>query len=245
MGDTLRTSIRVAVLEDEPALRDRIVVPGLIRYGFDAVGYGTVEAFLAGVASHPVDLLVLDVGLPDGDGFSVARQLRLQLPHVGIIMLTSRADVVDRIRGLSEGADAFFSKPIELDLLSAALHSLARRLSVPVRGVNRDNSEQWSLAEDGWSLLAPNGTAAALTASERSICGRLFAAAKVLVSREQLCDALADRSEDFDDHRLDSMIHRLRSKVRKRCGLDLPLTSVHGRGYCLDPRGRRADASDR
>lgn len=101
-------SLRVAVLEDEPALRERIILPGLARYGFLATGYASVAAFRAGMEKQPADLLVLDVSLPDGDGFSLAREMRQRQPGLGVIMLTSLADVSDRIRGLTEGADVYF-----------------------------------------------------------------------------------------------------------------------------------------
>jgi len=232
-------SLRVAVLEDEPALRDRIILPGLARYGFAVTGYGSVAEFCAAVAGAPFDLLVLDVSLPDGDGFSVARQMREHQPALGIIMLTSRAEVTDRIRGLTEGADVYFSKPIEMDLLAAALHSLARRIATTAPSA-RPPAVAWRLSDDGWGLLAPEGTSAALTRSERSLCAALFERPGELVSRELLIEAIAGNADDFDAHRLDAMVYRLRSKVRRRCGADLPLTVVHGRGYMLDPAGRVA-----
>ncbi|MDI9272438.1 response regulator transcription factor [Stenotrophomonas sp. PFBMAA-4] len=222
--------MRVAVLEDEAALRDLIIVPGLRRYGFDARGYESIRQFQDDVVAFAPRLLILDVGLPDGDGYSVARQLRETHPGLGIIMLTSRAAVDDKVRGLSEGADSFFSKPIEIDLLAAALHSLVRRL---VNAPQVLPAARWSLTPDGWGLTGPNGAAVALSGSERRLCDTLFAQADNLVPREELALAVAGRSEDFDAHRLDAMIHRLRAKVRKRCGLELPLASVHGRGYIL------------
>lgn len=231
-------SLRVAVLEDEPALRERIILPGLARYGFLATGYASVAAFRAGMERQPADLLVLDVSLPDGDGFSLAREMRQREPGLGVIMLTSLADVSDRIRGLTEGADVYFSKPIEIDLLAAALHSLARRIATPATA-NR-SLPGWRMSEDQWGLIAPDGTSAALTRSERSLCAELFQHAGALVSREQLILAIADDSDDFDAHRLDAMVYRLRVKARKRCGMELPLTVVHGRGYMLNPAGRTA-----
>jgi len=229
----------VAVLEDEPALRERIILPGLARYGFHVTGYASIGAFRDALDRVPFDLLVLDVSLPDGDGFTVAREMREQRPALGIIMLTSRAEVTDRIRGLTEGADVYFSKPIEMDLLAAALHSLARRIATTACG-KRLLTATWRLSDDGWGLLAPDGTSAALTRSERALCAALFERPGELVARDGLIEAVAGDADDFDAHRLDAMVYRLRSKVRKRCGADLPLTVVHGRGYILDPAGRVA-----
>lgn len=232
-------SLRVAVLEDEPALRERVILPGLTRYGFHVTSYASIATFRAALDHARFDLLVLDVSLPDGDGFTVAREMREYQPALGIIMLTSRAEVTDRIRGLTEGADVYFSKPIEMDLLAAALHSLARRIAT-TSSATRPPMAAWRLSDDRWGLLAPNGTSAALTRSERSLCSALFERPGALVSRDSLIEAIAGNADDFDAHRLDAMVYRLRSKVRKRCGADLPLTVVHGRGYMLDPVGRLA-----
>ncbi len=233
---TVPAALRVAVLEDDVMLRERILLPGLLRFGFEALGFETIAALRLHLAAQPVDLVVLDVGLPDGDGFSLARALREARPLLGVVMLTSRADTGDRVRGLAEGADAYLTKPVEIDLLAATLHSLARRIgtaasaaSTPARG--------WRLSEDGWCLLSPSGGSAALTQSERRLCRRLFDTPGDLVPREALIEALTDQVHDFDAHRIDSMIHRLRGKARTRCGEELPLTAVHGRGYMLTPAG--------
>ncbi|WP_240475878.1 response regulator transcription factor [Xanthomonas arboricola] len=209
------------------------MLPGLRRFGFDAVGVGTVSALHKRLDEVPADVLLLDVGLPDGDGFSVARLMRAQHPQLRVVMLTSRMETRDRVRGLSEGADAYLTKPVELDLLAATLHSLLRR----VPSTEEPARKGWRLGADGWCLFSPGGTSTALTKSERSLCERLFANAGQLVSREALIGALTEHVYDFDAHRLDSMIHRLRTKAQRRCGAVLPLASVHGRGYVLTPGG--------
>ncbi|OAX54179.1 response regulator transcription factor [Xanthomonas graminis] len=227
-------ALRVLVLEDDPMLRERILIPGLRRFGFDPHGCGSGAELQAQLRADPADIVVLDVGLPDTDGFTVARDLRQRYSGIGIVMLTSLGQTEDRVRGLTGGADAYLAKPVEIDLLAATLHSLTRRLgsaaAQPVRG-------RWQLSEDGWCLLAPSGAAAALTASERRLCRRLLEQPGLLVAREALIAALTDRVYDFDAHRLDSMVHRLRSKAQRRCGVALPLAAVHGKGYIFDPSG--------
>ncbi len=232
-SDPAAPALRILVLEDDALLRDRILVPGLRRFGFAVDGCGTGAELLQRLQRDRADIVVLDVGLPDTDGFTLAGTLRRQCAQLGIVMLTSLGQTEDRIRGLTGGADAYLSKPVEIDLLAATLHSLARRVSGrapmgPPRG-------RWQMSEDGWCLLSPSGAAAALTGSERRLCLRLLEQPGLLVAREMLIAALTDRVYDFDAHRLDSMVHRLRSKVQRRCGTPLPLTSVHGQGYIFDP----------
>jgi len=225
-------ALLVAVLEDEALLRERILLPGLRRFGFDAVGFETIAALRTHLEVAPVDLVLLDIGLPDGDGFSVARSLREARPQLGVVMLTSRADTGDRVRGLAEGADAYLTKPVEIDLLAATLHSLARRIGT-APAIARDAGRNWRMSADGWCLLSPSGGSAALTQTEQRLCRRLFETPGELVSREQLIEVLTVQVHDFDAHRIDSMIHRLRSKAQRRCGEELPLIAVRGRGYML------------
>ncbi|WP_343223020.1 response regulator transcription factor [Lysobacter sp. ESA13C] len=219
---------RVALVEDDALLRERVLVPGLANFGFAVTGMDTAAALHLHLAAATFDIVVLDVGLPDADGFAVAREVREAFPGIGIVMLTGRGDTLDRVRGLSQGADAYLTKPAEVEVLAATLHSLARRLrgAAPVR-------RRWQLDADGWCLLSPSGSAVALTRTERRVVERLTAASGQLVTREQLVAALTDNVYDFDMHRLDSLVYRLRRKVADACGEPLPLNAVHGEGYVL------------
>ena len=125
---------------------------------------------------------------------------------------------------------------MELELLAATVHSLIRRLqpatsagSVPAA------SQQWSLDQQSWCLTSPEGRSVALTRSERPVVCCLFKHADALITRETLLSSLTDNIFDFDPHRLDSLIYRLRRKVAEGCGRPLPLTAVHGEGYLFDP----------
>lgn len=225
------SGLRVALLEDDDLLRERVLMPKLSEYGFLTHGFGTAAALLGFLDTNTVDMAVLDVGLPDEDGFYVARQLRARLPGVGVIMLTGRSETHDRVRGLTEGADAYLAKPVEIELLAASLHSLARRLSQRVDPPAQ--TPGWRLDGGGWCLLSPSGCNIALTKSERKLCQRLVDFPGQVVPREALIASLTDNTYDFDTHRLDSMVHRLRRKVADACGEPLPLLAVHGEGYVL------------
>ena len=222
-------ALHVVLLEDDAVLRDRILLPGLLHYGFAARGLATAAQLHEHLRAHPVDIVVLDVGLPDGDGFAIAGDIRAARPDLGIVMLTGRSETPDRVRGLSQGADAYLSKPVEMDLLAATLHSLARRLlSLP-----RSAPRRWHLDSNGWCLVSPAGGNAALTRTERRVIDRLLQSPGEIVTRDQLIGALTSNVFDFDPHRLDSLIYRLRRKVPDACGEALPLNAVHGEGYVL------------
>lgn len=229
MGRTVVDSIRIVLLEDDTELRQEILMPGLSEFGFQVEGVATAGELYDCLKSGAPDIVVIDIGLPDADGFSVGQAVRGLLPHIGIIMLTGRGELSYQLRALNHGADAYLVKPTRLDLLAANIVSLARRLkhqgrAMPVR--------RWSFDSD-WSLISPAGKSAALSRTEQRVVRRLASQLGELVTREQLVADLADNVHDYDPHRIESLIHRLRRKVAQQCGEPLPLKAVHGKGYVL------------
>jgi DNA-binding response OmpR family regulator len=136
---------------------------------------------------------------------------------------------VDVVRGLTEGADAYLAKPVEIDVLVATLHSVARRLrpSTQVEGA------AWRLSSDEWFLLSPGGGKVKLSKAERRLLDAFMRQPNEVILRESLIAALTDDVDGFDPHRLESLIHRLRRKVLANVGEPLPLAAVHGTGYVL------------
>ncbi len=227
---------RVAVVEDDVELRDRILVPGLRMFGFDAIGLDSAEALYRHIIGHRPDLVILDVGLPDADGFSAARHLRTAMGmRVGIMMLTGRVAGADMVQGFGDGADLYLPKPFELEVVAASLHSLLRRMQAANTSEQEAISGEggWRLESDAWCLRAPNGKRAALTNAERSVVRVLDAARGEAVAREALIATLTGDVETFDPHRLEMLIHRLRRKTETQTGEALPLRSARGTGYAL------------
>jgi DNA-binding response OmpR family regulator len=226
---------RIALLEDDIELRDRILLPGLADFGFPVEGFGRAAELYAAMLGGTFDIVVLDVGLPDEDGFSVTRRLRALSP-IGIVMLTGRDGVPDRVRGLSEGADAYLSKPVQTELLAATLRSLERRLRMRAGTAHAATAAgRWSLDAGGWCLVAPAGAMVALTQAERRVLGLLLENPAEPVPRETIIAALTGNVHDFDPHRLETIVHRLRRKVADGTGEALPVRAVHGVGYVMIP----------
>ncbi len=119
----------IAVVDDEEALRSA-VVDYLRMEGLEAVGADGGAALDAILAERPVDLVILDVNMPGEDGFSIARRLRAAGP-VGVIMLTAKSGLVDRVVGLEIGADDYVAKPFDLRELLARVRAVLRRLNAP------------------------------------------------------------------------------------------------------------------
>src|SRR5699024_698091 len=117
--------MRLLLLEDDELLRDRVLVPQIEKFGFDVTAIGRAKDLDRCMTERRPDIVLLDIGLPDGDGYALARRLRATHHDVGIVMLTGRTEPRDQVRGFSEGADAYLSKPVNIDVLVATLHSLA------------------------------------------------------------------------------------------------------------------------
>jgi DNA-binding response OmpR family regulator len=224
-------SLRLLLIEDDALLRDRVLVPRLTQFGFEVMAIGHVEQMAQAIGRRKPDIVLLDIGLPGRDGFEIARTLRTQSADIGIVMLTGRSEAIDRVRGLSEGADAYLSKPVEIDVLVATLHSVARRLRPLAHSIAPTGS--WKLDSDDWLLISPSGMRVILSKTERRLLEELMKQPNQVVVREILIGAITDDVAAFDPHRLDSLIHRLRRKVLAAAGEPLPLNAVHGQGYLL------------
>jgi DNA-binding response OmpR family regulator len=223
-------ALRVAIVEDEERFREAVLVPGLCDFGFDVLGVGSAGELYKSMLSRQFDIIVLDIGLPDDSGLNVVRHIRQLNAKIGLIMLTSSIERQDRIQALSEGADMYLPKPIDLDVLAVTLRSFARRLFAAVETGSTAPSE-WHLDPTGWCLVAPNGTIFALTSSERSIVNALIEADGSPVSRESLIESLGEDPYSFDHHRLDMMVYRLRRKLGdSNCGQN-PLLTSRRTGY--------------
>lgn len=225
--------LQVWVVEDDPELR-ALLLDDLAWRGATVRGLGSAEALYRALLSDRCDIVVLDVGLPGEDGYAVASHLRASA-SIGIVMLTGRGGARDMALGLNQGADLYLVKPPDMDVLAAGLHSLRRRLpsASPAPAAATAALPRWRLADDDWTLHAPTATTLALTVMERGVLQRLFDAPGAAVTREQLIANLTDAPWDFDPHRLDVLVHRLRTRVRGATGVELPIRALRGQGYLL------------
>lgn len=235
MLDDISRPPRVAVLDDDDVLRDDILVPGLAAHGFEVEGFARSVDLYRRLLGASFEAVVLDVGLPDEDGLSVARHLR-KGSSIGIVMLTGRGSVAERLQALGEAADAWLSKPVEVAVVAATVASLVRRMRMQQPAQAPASERRWRLGAEGWRLHAPSDRSVALSRSERRLLECLFAADGEPVSREQLIAELGESRHEFDPHRIEMLVHRLRRKVAGELGEALPLRSVRGSGYVLIAR---------
>ncbi|AZR96183.1 hypothetical protein BBB39_13380 [Bordetella trematum] len=232
--------LRIGLLEDDEDFRDELAL-GLEGFGFKVVFVrGDSASFYEALQAQACDIVILDANVPGDDGFSVATRLRAH-GNLGIIMLTGRGALEDRVRGLEGGADAYLTKPVDLLELSSVIRSLARRMRLarpaagslmptPVAASPRP-SAQWALQDGGWVLSAPDGATLHLNAQERAFLMTLMEKTGEAVTRQVLAEIIQPENPDnFEPRRVDVMVSRLRAKAQS-AGLKLPVLSVRGQGY--------------
>lgn len=220
---------RILVIEDEPDLQEALVAY-LNMEGMQAHGVSHLADAQAWMATHQFDVLLLDLGLPDGDGVQWLR-MRQDLRNKGVIITTARSDGLSRVSGIQAGADAYLVKPVLPEEIVSLVHNLMRRL----RG---QAPSTWVLDSIGWRLLAPDGQPLKLTHSEHMLVQRLAQSCGQAVSREDLANSLGHNPEHYDYRRLEIMVRRLRNKAQDTWGQPLPLETAHRQGYAFTARVR-------
>ncbi len=222
----------LAVVEDDRTFREDVLMPVLSHSGFSVVGMGGALELYRSMTRRSYDLVLLDIGLPDEDGFSIAAHLRGLAPRIGIVMLTGYDSTQDRLRGLRAGADAYLPKPVDMEEVVTTLRNLARWVVPEASPVH--THARWRLDERGWCILTPRGMQIELNLAERQVMAMLAAAAGMPVQREALIARLVKNAHDFDPHRLEMLIHRLRKKCQQAAEEELPLRAVRSVGYVLN-----------
>jgi len=214
----------ILVIEDEPDLLDAIV-----RYlqldGYVVFAAATLQAAEHWLTQQDMDILVLDLGLPDGDGLNWL-STRPGLREKGVIMTTARGEGSSRVSGVRAGADVYLVKPVQLEELSALVRNLLHRL-------NRLDQPSWTLDSQSWNLLSPQGQAVKLTHSEQVLLIELARSPGASVAREVLITALGQNPEIYDPRRMEIMVRRLRNKAKETLGYELPLETAHRKGYAF------------
>ncbi len=229
-------SHRILVVEDEPSLRSDLVEYLAMR-GFAVEGVGTARELRVAFETAPPAILILDIGLPDGNGFELAKEIRAS-SDCGIIMLTALGEADDRIRGFESGADIYLVKHSSLREIEATVQSLMRRLQDPQSRAANQAPDQWLLNRSSWNLVAPNRTEVKLTATEFAFVAALLEKAGQPCSREELAQLLARPQTNWENRHLDAVVNRLRRKIKDYAQIEAPIRMIYGRGYAFSAPAR-------
>ncbi|AIB14095.1 response regulator receiver protein (plasmid) [Azospirillum argentinense] len=232
----------VLVVEDSPETQD-LIATYLEHQGLRVLRAANGAELTARIAQDRPDLVLLDINLPDCDGLALAERLRLG-ETVPLIFVTGRDSPTDRIAGLSHGGD-YVTKPVDLLELLIRIRNLLRRSgasAAPPASAEGAAAPDAPLTFRGWrldlvrrALFRPDGSYLALTTGEFNILAALAAMRPNPVSREYLLDVISNRDpRSISEHTVDTLITRLRRKMRLDDGAPSPIITVRGIGYALE-----------
>lgn len=236
---------RILIVDDDPRIRQMVT-----RYfedeGFVVTGAADGTSMRRALLDHTVDLILLDLVLPNSeDGLALAREVRAT-SDVPIVMLTGRDDVVDRIIGLEVGADDYIPKPFHLREVLARVRSILRRRR-PVEAPQPDIGQ--ALEFDGWRLeisrrrlLNPDDQEIELTTGEFDMLAVMVRNAGRVLTREMLMDQTRGRQLEAFDRAIDAQIARLRKKIEPDPAHPTFIRSVRGVGYIFTGGSGTAEA---
>ncbi len=223
---------KILVLEDESSIRSFVVI-NLRRSGYEPIEAGTGTEALEKLKENPdICLALLDVMLPDIDGFEVCRRIRASGSHMGIIMLTAKSQEIDKVTGLMTGADDYVTKPFSPAELTARVDALVRRL-----GLDEDDKNSFELVSGPFTLntrnrtLEKDGKRLRLTQIEYQLMKLFMDNPGKAMSREDILSAVWGEQFNGEYKTVDVNIRRLRIKIEADPTEPEYLTTVWGYGY--------------
>ncbi|GAA6151436.1 response regulator [Pseudoteredinibacter isoporae] len=187
------------------------------------------------LAQKTIDIVLLDITLPDGDGLALTREIRSR-SNMGIILVTQRSDDIDRIVGLELGADDYVTKPYNIRELMVRVKNLSSRLHQETLNNTHQLGEQinfdcWSFLPGRRLLIHKDGQEVSLTEGEYKLLAALLANPGLVLSRDQLMNKMQRRDWYPTDRTIDVMVARLRKKLNDDKGSPKYISTVHGAGY--------------
>ena len=237
----------IAVLDDEVDIT-QLLANYLRSHGYRVTPVYNGRSLMELMPADPPALVLLDLGLPGEDGFSIARQLREHW-RCGLVIVTGRGDSVDKVVGLEVGADDYVTKPFDLRELLARIKAVLRRLSptdmpgtTPSLGLAAPGAARSKLRFAGWELdtaarclTNPQGVDVALTSGEFDLLRAFAGHAGHVLSRDFLLEQTRGREAGPFDRTIDVQVGRLRKKLESDVEDPQIIKSVRGAGYIMVP----------
>lgn len=228
-------SAHLLIVEDDEFVR-QLIAAYLEKEGYRLSVAGSAKAMHDCLDRETIDLILLDLGLPDEDGLTLIRQLRTR-SAVPIVVLTARQTRDDRIIALEIGADDYVTKPVDPQELTLRIANLLRRSggqqTEDARARDLLRFGGWQLDVSANALRAPDGAEVTLTRAEFDILTALARAPNRVLTRDFLLDAISRDGDSPGDRVIDVMISRLRKKLGDDPRRPMLIQTVTGRGYRL------------
>ncbi|MEI8027123.1 MAG: response regulator transcription factor [Pseudomonadota bacterium] len=231
---------KILLVEDEQH------ISFMLQYNLQAEGYEIIAAMNGKTALNlyqsekPFDAIILDVNLPEVDGFQILEKIRLEDTRTGILMLTARASDQDRLEGLTGGADDYLTKPFNLLELMARVSRMIERSKLFKEQkieTKKGDFTRWTLDHDSLVLRVSGQEGIPLTALEADLLKEFLSHKDKVLSREHLLREVWGLNGDIESRTVDNFILRLRKILEVDPSNPKYLISVRGRGYKLTDPG--------
>ena len=243
----MKSAFHIAVLDDEVDIT-QLLANYLQSHGFRVTQLHNGPSLMTLMGSDPADLVLLDLGLPGEDGFSIARRMRENW-RCGLVIVTGRGDAVDKVVGLEVGADDYVTKPFDLRELVARVKAVLRRLSpddvsaapaaAPASAAGGTSERLrfagWQLDLAARSLTNPQGQNVPLTGGEFDLLSAFAQHPGRVLSRDFLLEKTRGREAAPFDRTIDVQVGRLRKKIEADADDPQIIKAVRGAGYILVP----------
>ena len=240
---------RILVVDDDPQITS-LLKRYLENQGFSVLCVATGQGLRDALAGEEIDLCILDLGLPDIDGFELTREIRAT-SSLPIIVLSVRNETFDRVVGLEYGADDYVTKPFEPRELVARIRSVLRRTRQEVPSPQQSRSDRVVLKFANWVMNLgervlinlETGEDAGLTSLEFDLLRVFVEQPRLVLSRDQLLDLARGQYAVVGDRAIDVHIMRLRKKIEADRRQPRFIKTIHGIGYCFASDVTRVEES--
>lgn len=220
------TLLNIIVVEDHDALRE-VTVTALRGEGHHVIGVGCAEALAEMTNATQIDLMVIDLNLPGEDGLSLTRRIRANQPGIGIIMVTARGQLAEKMEGYESGADIYLTKPTSVEEINAAIQALSRRLKPAAQAISALKFDPRNLC------LSGEENEVRLTAHEAALLSAFIRAPGHRLEYWQLIELLGKAETNYSKASLEVQIVRLRKKLVQAGGDEQPIKAIRQLGYQL------------
>ena len=221
----------ILIVEDESAIADAIIY-AVESEGFMAIGCSTLQQAWIHFRANRIDFIVLDIGLPDGNGFDFCRELRKE-SDIPVLFLSARQDEIDRVAGLELGGDDYMVKPFSPRELTARIRAIFRRMPGPGPVPVSQEAQKAFIVDDHRKQITYFGKAMQLTRYEYRILNLLIQRPGWVFSRDQIMSAVWEEPDASMDRTVDTHIKIIRAKLEAIKSGYQPIITHRGQGYSL------------
>jgi DNA-binding response OmpR family regulator len=230
--DTPNPHLNIVLVEDHDVLR-QMVSEALEEAGHRVTALSCAEELEDEAGGQPVDLFLIDLNLPGEDGLSLTERVRAAYPLAGVILVTARSSLQDKLEGYARGADLYLSKPVEVPELCAAVAALGRRRQRETTLVQQQRADLFILNQLRMHIRKPGHEPQSLSASEVSILSAFSRAPGQRLAHWQIAETLGLDPNAYAKASLEVRIVRLRRKLVDTGAPPTCIESVRNHGYQL------------